>query len=188
MRNIKTLILIIFTASINFVNAQDNLRLNNCVTGDGQNEKDFELDFSLEQFETGFLGLEGIVAFDIVYGIGFYEQGINVAYSPFKNAILMETRQNLFVGFFSFGFISGVSFRNLNHDKVYYIKPNIILDLRFMKITYSYAFTSNKNLDYFNAGHNLGLRVPIFATCGFSKFIKEKKKLHWGHAHHGLEW
>lgn len=188
MSNLKSIILIISFSLTIFGYSQDKLKSNECITGDSQNEKDLELDISFEQFKTGFVGVEGILAFDILYGIGFYEQGVNIGFSPFKNSIIFETRQNLFVGFLSFGFISGMSHSYLNSENIYYIKPNVFLDLRFVKITYSYAFTNNDNADFFNSGHNLGLRIPIFSTCGFSNFRGENKSLHWGHAHHGLQW
>jgi hypothetical protein len=189
MNNLRFFVLIMYLLLLRSGFSQEKIESNICITGDIQNEKDFELDISFDQLKTRFVGVEGILAFDIIYGIGFYEQGVNIGFSPFKNSMIIETRQNLFVGFLSFGFISGMSHSYLNFKKnIYYIKPNVLLDLRFFKITYSYAFTNNYSADFFNSGHNLGLRIPIFSTCGFSKFFGENKNLHWGHAHHGLKW
>ncbi|UKN03275.1 hypothetical protein K6119_07080 [Paracrocinitomix mangrovi] len=185
MKKLKLLLLLL----ISFTGyTQNMIDSNRCVTGDVEYEKDFELDFSFEQLRTGFLGLEGILAVDIIDGMGFYEQSVNLGVSPFKNSMIIETRQNLYVGFLSFGFITGISYGYQISEIMYYIKPNVFLDLRFAKITYSYSFSSNKDASFYNSGHNMGLRIPVFSTCGFSNIFGEKKRLHWGHAHHGPEW
>jgi len=179
-------ITVVFLVHLGF--SQNLSDSNKCITGDDQNEKDFELDISLEQLNSGFIGAEGVLTFDILYGVGFYKQAVNLAISPFKNSMIFETRQNLFVGFFSFGFILGTAYSYANLETIYYVKPNVFLDIRFVKITYSYSFVNDKTIDFFNYGHNVGLRIPVFSTCGFSKFKGESKRWHWGHAHHGLEW
>lgn len=152
-----------------------------CKTGG--KEKDFEFTLNYSQLRNGFIGLGQVTSFELgVYEVLYYKQGVNIGYSLMSNSGLVELNQQLFGLFISGGVAIGV---HQNFDRglgSLYIRPEAVLDLFYLKISYAYTIPLNGETLGMNTGHNINFYIPIFASCGFSK-LGGRKKYHLGHAH-----
>jgi len=152
-----------------------------CITGD--HEKDFEYSIHYTQMKSGFIGLTQTTSFELgIFEFLYYKPGFSANYSPIQNASSIEISQQLFLLCYSLGFSVGRA-QNFNLGVgSFYFKPEIILDLYYSKLSYSYVLNFRNNvLSGLNSGHNLTISIPIFSSCGFMEF-KDSKKYHFGHA------
>ena len=160
-----------------------------CITGDAccEEEKDMELSLGYYQFREGFIHADLTAAFDIALGIGFYEQGLKFGYNPWRESILIQTTQSIGLGFIAYEAYTGWV-QDLNgNSSGFFWAPGINVSFKYFDLAYSYSFNFKKELSGFTPKSNLNIKIPITSTCGFKKF-NEKKRWHWGEAHHGPYW
>ncbi|MNJ88904.1 hypothetical protein D3C87_64620 [compost metagenome] len=158
-----------------------------CITGDGMAERDIELSVGYYQIDRGYFYADVTTSFDIAIGIGFYEPGIRVGYNPWENCGLFQVTQSAFGAFLSYDLYAGWAQNFNSQEGLFFLAPGITFSFKYVDIGYSYSFVFNRSIAGFNPGSNMNIKIPIRSTCGFEKF-REKKRWHWGEAHHGLWW
>ena len=143
--------------------------------------KHLEIGINYNQLNKGFIG--GHLAF---YGatplamVMYHNPTISFGYSPWKKDVLLEFNYRFMAYILSLG--AGVgSCQNFNSASLWYVKPEIGLNISYIKVFYSYSYviSSHGSLG-FNRGHNIGVQIPILSKKWSSNGRKKSEKIHLG--------
>ena len=120
MAQLRNTFLIIIVKAL-FISGLHAQNVNDCITGDGIDERDLEISVGYYQVNKGFLFADLTASFDVGYGIGFYEPGIRAGYNPWTDCLLFQTTQGLFIGLFALECYAGwVQNLDLNRGGILY--------------------------------------------------------------------
>lgn len=95
-------------------------------------------------------------------------------YSPWHNAFTAEINHRHMFLIISFGGGVGYCTKTDFSQDLFYIKPEVGINLDVCQIYYTYSFTSD-NVNLYHAESNLTLSVPLFSTTHFGSCEKTKR-------------